>query len=140
MIGIGGRRGLLFTRKEAPSFPRTPILPQEKRGMCRSACPATARRATADCRDLERTRSHPYSQSERFMFAAGKRFTLRSNASRRIFPALHGGLHRKPPPSSRKKSGVFAAAISARTAEKVKKVGDWQRVLFFSRTGNEPEI
>ena len=40
--------------------------------------------------------SCPYSRSERFMFTAGKRFTLRSNASRRIYPALHVGLHRKP--------------------------------------------
>ena len=37
--------------------------------------------------------SYPYSRSERFTFAAGKHFTLRSNASRRIYPALHVGLH-----------------------------------------------
>ena len=50
--------------------------------------------------------SCPYSRSERFTFAAGKHFTLRSNASRRIYPALHVGLHRKPthtPASVRRK-------------------------------------
>jgi len=40
--------------------------------------------------------SYHYSRSERFTFAAGKHFTLRSNASRRIYPALHVGLLRKP--------------------------------------------
>ena len=44
--------------------------------------------------------SYPYSRSERFTFAAGKRFTLRSNASRRIYPALHVGLQRKTTQSS----------------------------------------
>jgi len=48
------------------------------------------------CRGKTINLSYPYSRSERFMFAKGKRFTLRSNASRRIYPALHVGLQRKP--------------------------------------------
>ena len=77
MNGIGGKGKTSFHVKRSFPLPPEPPFPfQEKRGII--------------------TLSHPHSQSERFMFAAGKRFTLRSNASRRIFPALHVGLHRKP--------------------------------------------
>jgi hypothetical protein len=48
------------------------------------------------CRGKIINLSHLYSRSERFTFAAGKHFTLQSNASRRIYPALHVGLLRKP--------------------------------------------
>ena len=48
------------------------------------------------CRGKTINLSYPYSRSERFTFAKGKHFTLQSNASRRIYPALHVGLHRKP--------------------------------------------
>jgi len=46
------------------------------------------------------------------MFTAGKRFTLRSNASCRIYPALHVGLQRKSTqscPYSRSERFTFAA-------------------------------
>ena len=64
------------------------------------------------CRGKTINLSYPYSRSERFTFAKGKHFTLQSNASRRIYPALHVGLQRKTTqsyPYSRSERFTFAA-------------------------------
>jgi len=81
MLGRGEK--LFFPGKKVFPLSQTLTPFQKKRGMF-----APVGRKTGNI-----NLSYPYSRSERFTFAAGKRFTLRSNASRRIYPALHVGLH-----------------------------------------------
>jgi len=99
--GIVGRGKTFFLVKKGFSPPHTPPLFEKS-----EVCFAHVVRKTGNI-----NLSYPYSRSERFTFAAGKYFTLRSNASRRIYPALHVGLQRKTTqsyPYSRSECFMFA--------------------------------
>ena len=88
--------------------------------------------------------SHPHSRSERFTFASDKLFTLRSNASRWSYPALHVGLHRKPNlPYACRASARRLAPLQPcrnqgryRTAGRVLQVRADRRVLLYATGGS----
>jgi len=84
-----GKRFTLRSNASRRIYPALHVGLQRKPTQMRGTLPLRCRGKTINL-------SYPYSRSERFTFAKGKRFTLRSNASCRIYPALHVGLQRKP--------------------------------------------
>ena len=100
MIGLGGREKHFFSRKKVFPFPQTPILFQKKRSVCRSACPAIARRATADCRGRTFINSsHPYSRKRALHVCRRQTLHIATQCfttdAIRLFTSLHPPLFEK---------------------------------------------